>query len=138
MKVDSAGPLRSAGAAKRGDKVGKGQGGEFAKYLEGATQTEAAVARAPVGAVDALIALQEVGADGGGRKRARQRAEDMLDRLEEIRIGLLDGHIPRERLEQLVKMCAERSEYPGDPQLAEVMAEIELRARVELAKLEAS
>ena len=84
---------------------------------------------------DALLALQEV-PDAGQRPSAGlKRAGDLLDRLDEIRVGLLDGAIPRERLGQLVKTVRARREAVEDPRLATLLDEIELRARVELAKL---
>jgi hypothetical protein len=55
--------------------------------------------------------------------------------LEELRIGLLLGHIPRDRLADLSRMVRDRREDAEDPQLAALLDEIELRAEVELAKL---
>ena len=70
----------------------------------------------------------------GGAKR---HAEDLLDGLEEVRNALLDGALPRQRLDELVRLVRMRRERVLDPRLADVLDEIELRCRVELAKLEA-
>ena len=59
----------------------------------------------------------------------------MLDELEQIRLGLLLGQIPRARLEQLAQMVRARREQLDDPKLIAILDEIELRAAVELAKL---
>lgn len=60
----------------------------------------------------------------------------MLDQLEEIRVGLLTGAIPRDRLEALDRLVQENRGQVVDPRLGEILDEIELRARVELAKLD--
>ena len=59
----------------------------------------------------------------------------MLDELEQIRLGLLLGAIPRARLEQLAQMVRARREQLDDAKLIAILDEIELRAAVELAKL---
>ena len=64
------------------------------------------------------------------------RARGMLDLLEEIQNGILLGVIPVTRLQQLAKLAKEKSNGFGDPGLKDILGDIELRARVELAKLE--
>jgi hypothetical protein len=59
----------------------------------------------------------------------------MLDKLEEIRLGLLLGTIPQSRLEQLAHLVRAQRELVNDPKLTAILDEIELRAAVELAKL---
>ena len=59
----------------------------------------------------------------------------MLDELEQIRLGLLLGQIPRARLEQLAQMVRARREQLDDLKLIAILDDIELRAAVELAKL---
>jgi hypothetical protein len=84
--------------------------------------------------VDALIALQEVPDAVAGRAKAVRRGRDMLDLLEDLRDGLLMGGISRSTLTRLLQLVnAEREEF-SDPGLASVLDDVELRARVELAK----
>ena len=52
----------------------------------------------------------------------------------EIRTGLLIGSIPVNRLSGLAQSMANRKENAADPALRALIEEIELRARVELAK----
>ncbi|MCZ6605386.1 MAG: flagellar assembly regulator FliX, partial [Alphaproteobacteria bacterium] len=66
---------------------------------------------------------------------AFRRAEDLLEHLEGIRDGILAGVIPRPQLEDLVHRLAERRPREHDPLLISLLDEIELRAKVELAKL---
>ena len=132
MKIDQTGSARSTTARRGVDKTSKARGADFARELEQATGTEESKAPQAVARVDAVIAVQEVTDHGGGR--ARQRGYDILDRLDEIRHGLLTGGLSRQRLAELGDMVKEQRGAVSDPRLAEVLDEIELRARVELAK----
>ena len=120
----------------------KGQGeavrsGAFASELDSEAPAAASVgAGASLGQVDALLALQEVPDSLVGDAGAKHRGEELLDGLEQLRLGLLTGVLPRERLDRLTRLLAERRGQIDDPRLAAVIDEIELRAAVELAKLE--
>lgn len=59
----------------------------------------------------------------------------MLDLLDEIRAGMLDGAVSEGTLRRLVVLVDAKREDFVDPGLSQVMDEIDLRARVELAKL---
>lgn len=94
----------------------------------------------PMSGLDALLLVQSIDPDaGGGRRRANQRlkmrGEELLDRLDEIRVGLLTGTIPKARLAELARLMRSHREAGADPQLSALLDEIELRAEVELAKL---
>ena len=82
-----------------------------------------------------LLAVQAVGEPVERRRRAVRRGHDLLERLEELRLGLLDGSVPLASLRRL-RLDLVRSEPVDEPVLREVLAAIELRAAVELAKLE--
>ena len=72
-------------------------------------------------------------------RHAIARAETILDILDDLKIALLEGRVPRERLAQLLRLVERRRESHSafiDPRLAHVLDKIELRARVELAKYE--
>jgi len=88
----------------------------------------------PLAAVDALIALQSVPEATEGRRRAVRRAGDMLDLLDDIKVGLLEGTVPKGKLEGLLRVVQSRREAFADPGLTQILDEIELRAQVELAK----
>ena len=91
----------------------------------------------PLTAMDALLALQ--GVPGGAEQEERaatERGGRMLDILDEIKLGLLDGRVPHAALGQLRDLVAAERGRVSDPQLAEVLAEIDVRAAVELAKLD--
>src|SRR3546814_1683767 len=89
-------------------------------------------------ALDAMLVVQAVDEQGGGRQnrqRAFRRGSTLLEKLDEIRHGLLEGSIPASQLQTLAKALRSEKMTVEDPQLAELLGEIELRCEVELAKL---
>ncbi len=135
MKIDPTGPLRSA-PLRRNAKPSGSHMGSFGDHLTVDTPTAGVKGGPAVSDVDALVALQGVGDATSGRSRAAQRGELLLERLEDIRLGLLTGAIPRDRLERLAGVLRSKREETGDARLSELLDEIELRAQVELAKLD--
>jgi hypothetical protein len=136
MKID---PLasRSLSPPRRKQRAEGPGSGDFAKQLADEVSSGASAGgSASVGKVDALLALQEVPDSLAGEARAQKHCEDLLDELERLRLGLLAGALPRAQLVRLNRLLAERREQTRDPRLAAIVAEIELRAAVELAKLE--
>ena len=69
------------------------------------------------------------------RQRRAQRGADILDRLEDVRRGLLMGAVPKDKLAELARTMREKRERGADPIISRLLDEIELRAEVELAKL---
>lgn len=139
MKVSNLGPSRGTDPTRR-KKDSAGRGAEFADALKdatGATESGAVVGAAPVAATDSLLAIQEAGDDGQRRAGvlARRYGDEMLAKLDEIRLGLIEGAIPKERLTQLAQSMRQRRQTCADPRLNEIISEIELRAEVEIAKL---
>jgi len=88
--------------------------------------------------VDALLALQDVGGPLERRRRAVRRAGRLLDVLDEIKLALLDGGLTMDKLERLRRALREERALTDDPKLDGVLEEIEVRAAVEAAKLEAA
>ncbi len=91
---------------------------------------------ASLGSLDALIALQEVGGPLERRRKAVRRAGVILDVLDEVKLGLLDGAIPPAALDRLVHAVRQEKGEADEPRLRDLLDEIETRAVVELAKLE--
>ena len=139
MKIDGPGSVRST-PAKRSERSQKSGGGSFAKEVDSnRADTAGGVSGAgPVNAIDALLAIQEVedATSGEANARARRWGHEILDRLEAIRMGLLAGGIPVSQLQNIVNLVSRQREAVSDPRLKELLDEIELRARVEVAKYE--
>jgi hypothetical protein len=136
MRVESNRPLKPAGV-RRGDRARDAGGTSFAEALTEGEAAPAATSAAPAAGVNSLLALQEVEDPTARRRRAAQRGDRLLDRLDEIHRGLLAGNLPRATLTRLRQELEETRATTLDPRLDDVLAEIELRAAVELAKLEA-
>jgi len=141
MKIE--GPGKSSnikGASKAGSKKPTGDA-SFGGMVE---DTEAAAPQSGVSGVmtishiDALLSLQEAGdgTSGGAAKAARERAGSLLDQLDRVRMGLLTGSLPQSTLIRLSHMLQSHRDKVVDPVLADILDEIDLRAQVELAKLQ--
>jgi hypothetical protein len=132
MRVEGNRPIRPA-ATRRGDTPGAS--GEFAEVLGG--EPVSAPARASsLGGVGALFALQEVPDSTAQRRKAMARATHLLDRLGDLQFGLLDGAIDPRSLADLAASAREARGVTDDVRLQGILDDIELRAAVELAKLE--
>ena len=140
MKVSGIGSTSGPAQTRKAGKVEKASPGAFAKQLAETDAVEdAAMVDSPaaVGGIDALLAAQSVGdsLEREARRRLIKHGEELLDKLDEIRHGLLMGSISKDKLISLAQMVRSRRDAVGDPRLAAVLDEIELRAEVELAKL---
>ncbi|MBL6936873.1 MAG: flagellar assembly protein FliX [Alphaproteobacteria bacterium] len=90
----------------------------------------------PIGALDSILMLQGLDESTDGRSKGLAHGEKLLDMLDEVRDGLLAGGVPRTTLNRLANAVTRRHDQFNDPKLQGVLDEIELRAHVELAKLE--
>jgi hypothetical protein len=122
--------VRDAAAARRA-----GAGGF--SLSEGAN---AAMRNAPghlqaISGVDVLVALQGLEDRTERRRRAVRRGRDALDALDALKLGLLSGSLDQPALDRLKSMAADLTAATGEQGLDSVLAEIDLRVRVEIAKL---
>ena len=90
-----------------------------------------------VSSLDAIFATQMV--DGveerERRKKMIKRGKNLLDKLDEIRSALLVGYIAKDKLIEISRLVKEQKTMCEDERLLNIIAEIELRVEVELAKL---
>lgn len=134
MKVEGPRPIETVRTTRA--RATSGAAGTFAPQThEDARAAVPVAAGSPLTAVDSLIALQEVPDSIAGRARAARRGRDVLDLLDDVRDGMLAGGVSRATLNRLVALVETQREDFVDPGLAAVLDEIDLRARVELAKL---
>jgi hypothetical protein len=109
-----------------------------AEEIADAKTAAALTGTGPIAAVDTILALQGVEDSTDSRTRGVRDGEQLLSLLDEVRDGLLAGGIPRATLNRLALAISKRRETFVDSKLQAVIDEIDLRARVELAKLEQS
>jgi hypothetical protein len=92
------------------------------------TGAAATAAAAPLG----LIALQEAEGAAARNRRGAARAQDLLRELSALQAEMLRGGADPERLSRLAELA--EADSPADPVLADALAGIALRARIELAR----
>jgi hypothetical protein len=103
----------------------------------GRIETSAIKRKAPAGATAGGFTVAEQMDDSTqGKSKGLAHGEQLLDLLDSVRDGLLAGGIPRATLNRLAAAVTRRHEAFADPKLQDVLDQIELRAHVELAKLE--
>jgi len=88
-----------------------------------------------IGGIDALIALQGEEEPAGQRKRAVKRGRVALDVLDDLKLQVLGGSLGPSTLQRLKSATTDLRVSSGDDRLDSVLAEIELRLEVEIAKL---
>jgi Class II flagellar assembly regulator len=86
--------------------------------------------------IGALLALQGEDDLTERRRRATRRSNSLLDQLDAIRVAILDGGVSREQVSALATTLREHRDAVDDPGLNAILDDVELRAEVELAKLE--
>ncbi len=121
-------------------QVRRAGGGGF--VLPGERMADPAAARGAAGlaGVDTLLALQGVGAAETAterRRRQTKRGHAALDALDGLLLGLIEGRLDRGALAALSHVTAAAREETGDSGLDAVLQAVDLRAQVELAKVEA-
>jgi hypothetical protein len=135
------GPKRTGATDKTGKakKSGSSSGTSFGEFLtEEAAEVEAPVAAMPVASVNMFAALQaaEHATDQEQRRQAVTHADDLLNELEDLRIGLLLGSYTLNQLRNLANRISRQRVQISDVQLLSLLDDIQLRAAVELAKYE--
>ena len=101
----------------------------------GARPRRTGPAATPLAALDGVLAAQEVPDAAGERRRASRHGHGLLDELQALQIGMVEGWVSEAALHRLAGLLDRLRPAVTDPELAAVLEEIELRAAVELAKL---
>jgi hypothetical protein len=137
MRVETRQPIQSAGGVAGTRRTEGGGAFSLAAAPSAASGASAPAAAATLAGLDAVLLLQaEADTPQERRRRSAQRGQDLLDGLDRLKAALLGGRVAAHELRTIAGRLAERAAASGDPRLDGLMAEIELRAAVELAKLE--
>lgn len=140
-KVGYSKPVTTAKSVRR---TGSAEGAAFASALEeaegvaAAKATSATSAVGALGGVGGLLGINEVNEHEMRRRKAVKKGRFTLEALEQLRNGLLMGSVPLSLLRNLERLVAEERDTVDDPLLLSILDDIELRAAVEMAKLEMS
>jgi hypothetical protein len=136
MKVNGPRNLSGASGARKSGKSSAGSGftPRGAASAQGPSASGGLSGASNIGSVDGLLALQGGGDYRHAQKQATDRAFSLLDVLDDLKIALLDGTLPRQTLVRLMETLKTRRETTDDPRLEAMLDEVEVRAAVELAK----
>ncbi len=139
IKITEYGAIKSAGSVKK--RGAAGLTGNFAELLsvgenEEATGIHQLSDLSATAAVDNMLALQEITEEEVQRKKLIQKGKNLLDEMEKLRTQLLIGSVPMATLQDLGRQLSIQRQLVSDPVLIALIDDIELRAAVELAKLE--
>lgn len=132
VRIDGNSPLKAGSYAALGRRVDAGA--SFAPEMgPAANRAPATPALAGMTGIEALIALQAADDVTVARRKALRRGHQLLDTLDEVKADLLSGHVSEGKLNQLLALLGQAREHTS-PGLDSALADVELRARVELAK----
>ena len=139
MRID---PARSTSGTKAAKKAAStGDAAAFKAGMQGAAPVASAMTTAPaigVGSVAALMALQAADDPLEKKRRLERRGRQLVDGLEQLKLGHLEGSDGGSTLLKLKTILDAERDQTDDPELEKVIDQIELRAEVELAKLQRS
>ena len=145
MRISRPGSSPSASGVKKAGPAAGGAGFEVARNAGAAASPVAPVAASggaggagAVSGVDALMALQGVSPVGDRRDRALRKGRRMLDALDRLHLSVLDGDTSAAHLGLLRRALEDAREATDDDGLDDALAHVEVRAAVEIAKLERS
>ena len=140
MRIQATDRPRPSCSASRRLPIRSTGGFGFLEELKGAGQgclgDSGPHAASGVGGPVSLLMVQEVDIRSLGHRRARRRAEALLDRLEGLRRDILFGAVSLTTLTDLTALIDSERAAVDDPELAAILDAVDLRVRVELAKLE--
>lgn len=136
MRIENSGPLSGVYRSKSRAKKGSAGGGfnvEVVEKVEEATSTTPASTVGNLGALLSLQGVEEV-IDDDRKKQTAEQGISLLERLEEMRVELLSGQLSVAQVDRIAQSVRTLGRT-GDSALDSILEDIDMRARVELAKL---
>ncbi|WP_321391699.1 flagellar assembly protein FliX [Emcibacter sp.] len=136
MEIKGPGKISTPGVSPKKQKKGVDKGAFSEALSTDETTSGAGISgTTPLTAVNSLLSLQEADTATDGRSKGLMRAEDLVAHLEAIQNGLLLGYIPTQKLQEISRVVEKQRDQFDDENLNEILDDIELRVKVELAKL---
>lgn len=132
MKVE--GPRRGTDKTSNKKAVSGKDNGAFSALVKQAADLHKAQDTGEIGKIAALPVLEDSLSGKSPEQQAVAEADTLLLQLETLRLGLLSGSLPVKVLHNLSASLKKQRPQVSDPQLLEILDEIDLRAQVELAK----
>ena len=146
--IGNAAAVSSAAATKKKARANATGSASFAHSLAGVASSEqniggidevhseaSVAAREEIGELS-LLAIQEHSSknEKKSHKKAIELGEGLLKKLEDLHLRILSENMPNDKLEQMEQFFAQKREHIQDEKLRAILAEIDLRVQVELAK----
>lgn len=133
-RIDGPRPISTAAPTRKKGKANRAGSTSFSKHLDESGDVNSTSGTGALGTISGVLNLQEVDDALTGAAKGRLRAEDLLDKLDDLRLDLLSGGISTDKLQRLTQIVNDKKADIADPKLNEILDEIDLRAQVELAK----
>ena len=135
MRIENTNSLAGLRGTKKASKSSNSSASfSLGDEAEEAAETNTTAPATNVTHLDALLALQGVDDEEAGKKRTVEQGYDLLDRLEEMQLGLLTGRLSATQVTRISQKITNLGRT-GDEKLDSILSDIDMRARVELAKL---
>jgi hypothetical protein len=140
MKID--GPKSSSEISKKKNAKKTSSGdGAFGAMLGGSDSASGAGGMSMssnIAGVDALLMAQAADdpLQGKAKRQMKERATSILDKLNDLKIAMVSGKVTIGHMISIADVVASHRETITDPELSAILDEIDLRAHVELAKLQ--
>jgi hypothetical protein len=136
MRIDANGRISGPREPSSGSRPSGGSAGFSLSLGESPGESASTRAAPMLPGLDAMLALQSVDDALTKRRRALRRGRALLDDLDKLKLSLLDGRTSAADKARLAGLVADQRDRVDDPVLDSILGEIDVRAAVELAKLE--
>ncbi len=135
-KVEGPTGARGTQPVRKVGKTEKAGSANFSSHLsdEGVGGAHGVGGASGIGGVSALIGLQEVDDATQRESKGKKRAQALLDEMDDLRLALACGTLTRAQLLRLSAAIQSEKIKADDPGLNQILDDVDLRARVELAK----
>jgi len=133
-RIDGPSSIRPPTTLRKSGKTGSAGGSSFSKHLEDTEESSGVHGASALGSISGVLDIQEVDDALARAARGKLRAEDILEKLDDLRLDLLTGSISPTKLQRLSDVVNAHRAEVTDPNLSQILDEIDLRAQVELAK----
>lgn len=141
MKIE--GPKSTSEINKKKSAKKTSGDGAFGAMLDsgetgGTSETSGMSMSSSIASVDALLMAQAADdpMQGKAKRQMKERAENILDKLNDLKVAMVSGRVTVGHMVSIADVVASHREAITDPELSAILDEIDLRAHVELAKLE--
>jgi len=141
MRITEVGTTKSSAVTKKN----KGKiTSDFGSILDEASAAEDSAslpevaAPASINMIDSLIAVQQAESQYDSSEESISYGKELLGFLDEIKSGMLEGGVSMEKLQKLKNGIKKERGWVVDDKLSSVLNEIEIRAKVEIAKLDSN